>query len=1229
MPKVSHLKWSFPFRGYVLAASMATLFAGTEALASEGFADSTWPTIHADARNSNSMSYVAPALTSVRWNSLASAAVASGPVIDAAGYLWVTTGQGPGYSCLHKLDHKGNVLWESAPYQTSDDLDSMAIMGSPRIDDQGDVYVTDGDQLWAFTPDTSNPRSVAVKWVISLPPSTWNGGAQYAIFFLDDMVGVFTLPGSVMLFHKADGSSAAPVLEIPGEISTVEDAAAEHNLEILVDSMAQSGLIDPVVVSRLVGLDTGTKWVLTETPAVHPETGDIFITGLGALTPTGEGTNALYVVRLNRATNRLELVHQAPLGLGSRSSSPGILPDGSRVIVIGDDSTIHAFDAHTYAQVWTVEQPEARATSAPTIGVDGTIFYNGVDDLAAFDPDGNELWRRDFNDLAVEWLDPMFPYRDPNNLNWDPIFTNERFAIMMHVFSASAQHLWVAPVMGYGVDENPRDDHEDLIPTPEISVLIPLDPATGEIDGGITTLPEVADGHIILDNDGSIFITHMGALSSIFYYGLADMMPAMMKVDAPLGGITALEPGQYKAEVVQGIDWSLEQIDTANSALSRYLSGGSGNDLDTATSAVELAARQVDVLPPMLETDHAAGELCPSQVDTLEVYLAGDGTTRGASDDLWTALDRLQATPPDVSGARSYLDAAEYLLGQSRDMIPLQPEVQLRFEDGAQVTIRGKERRVAYGVEDEEFLGIPYAEPPLGERRWRRAEPKSWPDGTVFDATEFGPHCPQCEGSGDDPRISGTEDCLTVNVFRPKPDYCTDSPRPKLPVMVFIHGGGFIAGSADIYNGFRLATAGNVIVVTLQYRLGVIGFLSLPELQDEDPDHSTGNYGHLDVLLALKWVHDHIGDFGGDPDNVTLFGQSAGAAITCSVLGSPLKHDLYGVDLVDKFIMQSGFCGAALEMGSEDSTDVDTAIYRSKEVIANIDSCTSACYDPQTRLETLRTLPAEDIVSAMCRTSSDTDQPFYTFPAIDGYYMREVPGVSLMKGAAGGRPVIIGDVGDEGSLLAAPYYLPINTWAEFKKQVSQVVGPRWARKVVVPLYQSQFDDPQVAYQALWEDFIFMCPMKVNANHLRDAGSNVYAYLFLADPHSEDFSFGAFHGLDVYYIWDYWEIIEQNIGPLGPGDFDLIDILQTAWTSFGWNGYPTLSPEWPSAEDRLVSFDVQGNSRETAVVQVLDANSRDYRGGRCDDLEPVFASMDKNGDDLPDVDIFRTLKPASN
>ncbi len=1228
MPIASPRTGSPPPRCLVSALVLATFLAVPDAQAANGFADTTWPTIHADARNSNSMRYVAPALTAVRWNALASAAVGSGPVIDEAGYLWVTTGRGPGYSSLHRLDRHGNVVWESAPYQTADDLDSMAIMGSPRIDERGDVYVTDGNQLWVFTPDSSNPADVTLKWVISLPPSTWNGGAQYAVFFLNDLVGVFTLPGSVMLFHKEDGTPAAPALEIPGEVSTLDDAAAEHNLEILVDSMAQSGLIDPEVVSRLVGLDTGTKWVLTETPAVHPETGDIFITGLGELTPTGAGTSALYVVRLNTARNRLELVHQSPLGAGSRASAPGILPDGSRVIVIGDDSTIHAFDAYTYATLWTVEQPEARATSAPTIGVDGTIFYNGVDDLAAFDPDGHELWRRDFNDLAVAWLDPMFPYRDPNNLNWDPIFTNERFAIMMHVFSASAQHLWVAPVMGYGVDENPRDDHEDLIPTPEISVLIPLDPATGEIDGSITSLPEVADGHIVLDNDGSIFVTHMGALSAMFYYGLSDMMPAMMKVDAPIGGITALEPGQYKAEVVQGIDWSLQQIDVANEALTRYASGGSPEALVTARSAVELAARQVDLLPLMLETNHADGELCPDQVETLEEYLVGGAGGPGASDDLWAATALLDEEPADVAGAQAYLDGAEYLLGMARDLIPLQPEVQITLEDGARVTIRGKERRVDYGVEDEEFLGIPYAEPPLGDLRWRRALPKHWPDGTVLEATEFGPHCPQCEGSGDDLRVSGTEDCLTLNIFRPKPDYCTDDPSPKLPVMVYIHGGGFIAGSADIYNGFRLATAGNVIVVTLQYRLGVIGFLSLPELIEEDPDGSTGNYGHLDVLLALKWVHDHIADFGGDPNNVTLFGQSAGAAITCSVLGSPLKHDLYGVDLVDKFIMQSGFCDAGLVMGSEDSTDVDTAIYRSKDVIANIDSCTSACYDPETRLETLRSLPAKDIVSAMCRTSSDLDQPFYTFPAIDGYYMPEVPGAALMKGAAGGRPVILGDVGDEGSLLASPYYLPINTWAEFKKQVSLVVGPYWARTLVVPLYQRQFDDPQVAYKRLWEDFIFMCPMKVNANHLREAGSNTYAYLFLADPHSEDFSFGAFHSLDVYYVWDYWEIIEQDIGPMGPGDFDLIDIMQTAWTSFAWNGVPTLTPAWPSEQDRLVSFDVEGEARDTAVVDILDANSRDYRGGRCKELEPVFAAMDTNGDDLPDVNIFRTLKPAT-
>jgi len=156
----------------------------------------------------------------------------------------------------------------------------------------------------------------------------------------------------------------------------------------------------------------------------------------------------------------------------------------------------------------------------------------------------------------------------------------------------------------------------------------------------------------------------------------------------------------------------------------------------------------------------------------------------------------------------------------------------------------------------------------------------------------------------------------------------------------------------------------------------------------------------------------------------------------------------------------------------------------------------------------------------------------------------------------------------------------------------------------------------------------MCPLKVNANHFRDAGSNVYSYIFYADPHSEDFSFGAFHGLDVYYVWDYWEVIEDNIGPLGEGDFELIDILQTAWTSFAWDSVPILTPAWPTSTDSMVSFDVQGADREEAVVEIISANSRSYRGGRCNDLEPVFASMDTNDDDLPDIDIFRTLKPES-
>ncbi len=223
-------------------------------------------------------------------------------------------------------------------------------------------------------------------------------------------------------------------------------------------------------------------------------------------------------------------------------------------------------------------------------------------------------------------------------------------------------------------------------------------------------------------------------------------------------------------------------------------------------------------------------------------------------------------------------------------------------------TNQGKLRGLeAHGI--EKFLGIPYAAPPIGALRWMPPQPHAKWSG-VLNATEFGNHCAQTARVVGTP--SSSEDCLFLNVFAPTP---TNSGKPLIDstqaqnsidargraVMVWIHGGAFTAGESDDFDASDLATIGDVVVVTINYRLGALGFLAHPALTAESPNHASGNYGILDQQLALHWVQQNIRAFGGDPGNVTIFGQSAGGLSVLADMASPSAGGLF-----HKAIIQSG-----------------------------------------------------------------------------------------------------------------------------------------------------------------------------------------------------------------------------------------------------------------------------------------------------------------------------------
>jgi len=204
------------------------------------------------------------------------------------------------------------------------------------------------------------------------------------------------------------------------------------------------------------------------------------------------------------------------------------------------------------------------------------------------------------------------------------------------------------------------------------------------------------------------------------------------------------------------------------------------------------------------------------------------------------------------------------------------------------------------------WLGMPYATPPVGDRRWRRPEPAA-PWGKPLKAEKFGERCAQFGllGTPGKTKPRGSENCLYLNVYSP-------DPGGKAPVMVWIHGGGLMSGSGGsaLYTGDRLAAAQDVVVVTINYRLGVFGFLAHPGFREEDSDGSVGGYGMMDQIAALKWVRQNIAAFGGDPDNVTIFGESAGGWSVCQLMASPAAKGLF-----HRAIQQSGNCNQSRPLG--------------------------------------------------------------------------------------------------------------------------------------------------------------------------------------------------------------------------------------------------------------------------------------------------------------------------
>ncbi len=448
-------------------------------------------------------------------------------------------------------------------------------------------------------------------------------------------------------------------------------------------------------------------------------------------------------------------------------------------------------------------------------------------------------------------------------------------------------------------------------------------------------------------------------------------------------------------------------------------------------------------------------------------------------------------------------------------------------------TANGAVRGLANGAVDE-FLGIPYAAPPVGALRWRPPQPAaSWPG--VRDATQFAPHCPQPATPFG--HASMSEDCLFLNVFTPS----QQKSRSGHPVMVWIHGGALVSGESDDYIPARLVADG-VTVVTINYRLGALGFLAHPALADANGQ--SGDYGLMDQQAALRWVQRNIASFGGNPRNVTIFGESAGGLSTLSQVASPQARGLF-----DRAIVESGSYN--LTQASLSSAEAAGADFAAK---AGCASQTAAC---------LRNLPVSAILASQNASG-------YT-PNINSEVLPETLKTAFATGNFNRVPIINGTNRDEWRLFVALSELAGNpvTASNYQSMISATLGVSPAVAVIIaakyPL--SAFPSPSVALGAVGTDAIFGCPaltIDQSVSHFVPA----FAYEFNDENAPENFlppvsfRYGAAHASEIQYLMDLPTAAFP--GTLSVQQQQLATIMKGYWTDFAQRGFPSLSgtPFWP-------------------------------------------------------------------
>lgn len=447
------------------------------------------------------------------------------------------------------------------------------------------------------------------------------------------------------------------------------------------------------------------------------------------------------------------------------------------------------------------------------------------------------------------------------------------------------------------------------------------------------------------------------------------------------------------------------------------------------------------------------------------------------------------------------------------------------------------------------FKSIPYAQPPIGPLRYQPPVPhQPWPD--TLSATQFPPAALQPAGAS----VAGSDDCLYLNLYTPAIDH------HKRPVLIWVHGGSMTGGTGRSRDGHAFADKDDIVTITINYRLGALGFLYLGDL---DPQYRhSGNLGLLDVIAALRWVHDNIAAFGGDPDRVTVMGESAGAKLLSAVMVSPASKGLF-----QQAILESG----AVQCIRDSVTAKNARALLLQQLGLAPDQARQ-----------LLTFPADMLIKAQAKVCAGIGGNSFFGPVYDGVTIPEDGYQYAREGRLSGLRVIIGTNQQEGAAFVGKK----DMGADPNTSIFQPLF-RWNAPMANAYYRAQLrtDSPYTALVKTLTQYMYQLHSYRFAKALSEAGTPVYMYRY---SYQDGRELGARHGDELHYIWDAARIASSDDDAAKK---QLARSLHGAWVAFIRTGDPNgdMLPQWPKYNNEhrrvMVFDDVEGDV--DAVVQLKE------------------------------------------